>query len=181
MKVAILDRDGVINLDSDNYIKSPDEWIPIDGSIKAIKYLKDNDYKVYVATNQSGIGRGFYNQETLELMHQKFFDILKENNTTIDGIVHCPHISDNNCNCRKPKPGLFFEIQDKYNIDLTKAFCVGDSIRDLEAASISGITELYLVKTGKGQITIDKAQDKLTKLNANIFNNLLEIVKFKIN
>ena len=178
MKVAILDRDGVINLDSDNYIKSPDEWIPIDGSIKAIKYLKDNDYKVYVATNQSGIGRGFYNQETLELMHQKFFDILKENNTTIDGIVHCPHISDNNCNCRKPKPGLFFEIQDKYNIDLTKAFCVGDSIRDLEAASISGITELYLVK---GQITIDKAQDKLTKLNANIFNNLLEIVKFKIN
>jgi len=103
MKLIILDRDGVINQDSDNFIKSVDEFIPLPGSIEAIARLKHAGYKVYVATNQSGISRGFYTVETLHAMHKKLADLLKEHNTKIDGIEFCPHGPDDNCDCRKPK------------------------------------------------------------------------------
>lgn len=180
MRVAILDRDGVINLDSDDYIKSPSEWIPIESSIKAIKLLKDNDFKIYIATNQSGIGRGFYSEEVLNDIHQKFINLLEINNTSIDGIVYCPHTPIDDCSCRKPKPGLFYQIQDKYKINLNSAFSVGDSLRDLEAAKSSGINNLYLVRTGKGLREIAKHKEKINKIGIEIFDDLLEVVNQKV-
>jgi len=180
MSVAILDRDGVINLDSDDYIKSPSEWVPIESSIQAIKLLKDNDFKVYIATNQSGVGRGLYTKEILDSIHKKFFMILDEYSTCIDGLVYCPHTPLDDCLCRKPKPGLFYQIRDNYNVNLGAAFSVGDSLRDLEAAKTSGIDKLYLVRTGKGIKEIFKHQDKIDNLKIEVFDDLLEVVNQKI-
>lgn len=180
MKVAILDRDGVINLDSDDYIKSPDEWVPIESSIKAIKLLKEKNFKVYIATNQSGVGRGLYTKEILNNIHNKFFNILDEYSTCIDGLVYCPHTPLDDCSCRKPKPGLFYQIRDKYNVNLESAFSVGDSLRDLEAAKSSGIDKLYLVRTGKGIREIAKHQNKIEDLKIEVFDDLLDVINQKI-
>jgi D-glycero-D-manno-heptose 1,7-bisphosphate phosphatase len=153
--VIILDRDGVINHDSDDYIKSPEEWIPIDGSIDAIAALKHAGYRVAVATNQSGLGRGYFDLATLEAMHEKLHGLLAEHGVEIDGIFYCPHAPDDHCDCRKPKPGLLHLIRDAFDIDLEDTFFIGDSISDLKAARSVGARPV-LVRTGKGERTLAK-------------------------
>lgn len=158
MKLIILDRDGVINQDSDNFIKTVDEFIPLPGSISAIAQLKKAGYLVYIATNQSGISRGLYNIDTLNAMHKKLASLLKEYDTQIDGIEFCPHGPDDNCDCRKPKAGMYRTIINRAGItDASEVLVVGDSLRDLQAAqSISA--RPHLVRTGKGQRTIQKGE-----------------------
>ncbi len=155
MKLIILDRDGVINQDSDDYIKSPAEWIPIPGSLEAIALLNQHGYTVSVATNQSGIARKMYSIEILNQIHQKMHDALAAKNAKIDSVFYCPHGPDDSCDCRKPKPGLLKQIAEHYHCDLNKVYVVGDSFRDLEAALLVKATPV-LVKTGKGERTIAK-------------------------
>jgi D-glycero-D-manno-heptose 1,7-bisphosphate phosphatase len=156
MKIIILDRDGVINQDSDNFIKSVDEFIPLPGSIEAIAKLKHAGYKVFIATNQSGISRGFYDEATLNAMHEKLATLLKKHDVEIDGIEFCPHGPDDRCDCRKPKPGMYKKIAEQAKcLDYSEILIVGDSLRDLQAAQ-SINAKPHLVKTGKGERTIKK-------------------------
>ena len=152
MKLIILDRDGVINVDSALYIKSPAEWKPIIGSLEAIARLNQAGYRVVVATNQSGIGRGLFDMGTLNAMHEKMHKSLAAVGGKIDAIFYCPHTADDQCACRKPKPGMFERISQVYNADLTGVPAIGDSLRDLQAASSVGCATL-LVRTGKGEKT----------------------------
>jgi D-glycero-D-manno-heptose 1,7-bisphosphate phosphatase len=153
MKLIILDRDGVINQDSDAYIKSPEEWIPIPGSLEAIARLNHAGYTVVVATNQSGVGRGYYNLETLDAIHEKMNRLLAEVDGRIEGIFFCPHGPDDGCDCRKPEPGLFHQIREQFETDLQNVPAIGDSLRDLQAAQTVGARPI-LVLTGKGQKTL---------------------------
>ena len=154
MKLVILDRDGVINHDSDQYIKSPDEWRPIPGSLAAIARLNQAGYRVVVATNQSGVGRGLFETDTLIAIHDKMLKALTQVGGRIDAIFFCPHTNADNCDCRKPKPGLFKEIAGRYNVDLTGVPAIGDSLRDLQVAAAVGAQPM-LVLTGKGRKTQD--------------------------
>lgn len=153
MKLVILDRDGVINYDSASYIKTPDEWKPIPGSLEAIAQLSQAGYHVVVATNQSGVGRGLFEMATLNAIHDKMHRALGQFGGRIDAVFFCPHALDNGCNCRKPKPGLFEEIARRFNANLKDVPSVGDSLRDLQAAAAAGAQPI-LVLTGKGQKTI---------------------------
>jgi D-glycero-D-manno-heptose 1,7-bisphosphate phosphatase len=152
MKLVILDRDGVINFDSAHYIKSPAEWKALPGSLEAIARLTQAGYKVVVASNQSGIGRGLFDMDTLNAIHDKMHRSVQALGGRIDAIFYCPHTADSNCGCRKPMPGMFLRIGSCFNTDLSKAFAVGDSLRDLQAAFASGAKPL-LVLTGKGELT----------------------------
>lgn len=152
MKLIILDRDGVINFDSTQYIKSPDEWKPIPGSLEAIARLNQWGYRAVVATNQSGVGRGLFEMDTLNAIHEKMIKSCALVGARIDAIFFCPHPADSTCDCRKPKPGLLKEIAARYNTDLTGVPTVGDSLRDLQAGVAVGCKP-YLVLTGKGQKT----------------------------
>lgn len=149
MKLIILDRDGVINFDSKYYIKSPDEWLPIPGSLEAIAALNHGGYTVVVATNQSGVGRGLYDLQTLHAIHEKMCEAVQAAGGKIAGIFYCPHTPDEFCFCRKPEPGLFDQIRDALHTDLTGIWAVGDSLRDLQAAEKAGCQPI-LVKTGNG-------------------------------
>lgn len=155
MKLVILDRDGVINKDSDNYIKTVDEFTPYPDSLRAIARLNHAGYTVAIATNQSGIGRGYYDETILAAMHEKLAQLLAPLNGHIDFIAYCPHHPDAACDCRKPKPGLLNQIGQHFNADLNDATVVGDSLRDLDAARAVG-AQAVLVKTGKGKRTLDK-------------------------
>ena len=148
MKLIILDRDGVINEDSDDYIKSPDEWIPIAGSLEALGKLSQNGFKVIIITNQSGIGRKIFSIEMLNAIHKKMCINLAQYGGVIDGIFFCPCAPEENCNCRKPKSGLYNEVSDRLQISLENVFCVGDKITDIQAAQNAGARPI-LVKTGK--------------------------------
>ena len=152
MKLVILDRDGVINYDSASYIKTPDEWKPIPGSLEAIAQLSQAGYHVIVATNQSGVGRGLFEMATLNAIHDKMHRALGQLGGRIDAVFFCPHALDNGCNCRKPKPGLFHEIARRFNANLKDVPSIGDSLRDLEASAAAGAQPI-LVLTGKGQKT----------------------------
>jgi D-glycero-D-manno-heptose 1,7-bisphosphate phosphatase len=152
MKLIILDRDGVINIDSALYIKSPAEWKALPGSLEAIARLNQAGYKVVIATNQSGIGRGLFDMDTLNAMHEKMHKGLAVLGGRVDAIFYCPHTADENCDCRKPKPGMFERIAKLYNLDLTGVPAIGDSLRDLQAASALGCAPI-LVRTGKGEKT----------------------------
>lgn len=154
MRLVILDRDGVINEDSDDYIKSPEEYIPIPGSLEAIARLKQAGYTVVVATNQSGLGRGYFDQNTLEAMHEKLRKMLAEVNGSVDGIFYCPHTPADNCDCRKPRPGLYHQIASHFDVSLTDVPVIGDSLRDLESARAVGAKPI-LVRTGKGLRTLE--------------------------
>jgi len=138
--LVILDRDGVINEDSDDYIKSVDEWIPLAGSIAAIAKLSNAGFDVVVATNQSGLGRGLFTLDDLEAMHQKLVELVEDAGGRIAGIFYCPHTPEDGCDCRKPKPGMII---------------VGDSLRDLQAGATRGCKPI-LVTTGKGAQTLTK-------------------------
>lgn len=155
MKLIILDRDGVINYDSDKFIKSPDEWIPIPGSLEAIARLNQAGYRVIVSTNQSGIARGLFSIETLNAIHQKMHASAQRVGAHIDAVFFCPHAADDNCDCRKPKPGMLHEIGKRFDVSLKGVPTVGDSLRDLQAGFVSGCVP-YLVLTGKGEKTRDK-------------------------
>jgi D-glycero-D-manno-heptose 1,7-bisphosphate phosphatase len=153
MKLVILDRDGVINFDSPNYIKSPAEWKAIPGSPEAIARLNQAGYRVVVATNQSGVGRQLFDMDTLNAIHEKMHKTVAAAGGRIDAIFFCPHPADSSCDCRKPKPGMFERIAACYNIDLTSVPAVGDSLRDLQAAATAGALPM-LVLTGKGEKTL---------------------------
>ncbi len=153
MKLIILDRDGVINEDSDDYIKSPDEFILIPGSLHAIARLKQAGYTVVVATNQAGIGRGLFDIGTLGAIHEKLRRELTRHGASLDGIFFCPHTPQDGCECRKPKPGLLREIGTRFQVDVTCVPFIGDTLRDVEAAREVGATPM-LVKTGKGERTL---------------------------
>ena len=154
MKLVILDRDGVINHDSDQFIKSPEEWKPIPGSLTAIARLNQAGYRVVVATNQSGIGRGLFETDTMIAIHDKMFKALAQVGGHIDAIFFCPHTHEDNCECRKPKPGMFREIAARFNADLAGVPAIGDSLRDLQSAQAAG-AQPVLVLTGKGRKTAD--------------------------
>ena len=151
-KLIILDRDGVINFDSAQFIKSPAEWKPIPGSLEAIARLKQNGYRVVVATNQSGVGRGLFDMDTLNQIHAKMHKAVVLAGGQIDAIFYCPHTADSKCDCRKPKPGMFKRISETLNVDLKGVPTVGDSLRDLQAGAAAGCQPL-LVLTGKGEKT----------------------------
>lgn len=154
MKLIILDRDGVINHDSDAFIKSPDEWLPIPGSTDAIARLSRNGWRVVIATNQSGVGRGMFSMNTLNAIHAKLRREVVAAGGLVDAIFMCPHHPDDGCSCRKPQPGLFHDIARRYDTSLYGVPTVGDSLRDLQAG-ISVGCKPWLVLTGKGQKTLD--------------------------
>ena len=149
MKVIILDRDGVINHDSDAYIKSVEEWIPVAGSLEAIARLNHSGYTVVVASNQSGLARGYFTIETLMAIHKKIDEELLKIGGKVDAIFYCPHGPDDACNCRKPKPGMLLEIGQRFNVPLKDVVFIGDSISDIKAAS-NASAKPVLVRTGKG-------------------------------
>jgi D-glycero-D-manno-heptose 1,7-bisphosphate phosphatase len=152
MKLAILDRDGVVNYDSAAFIKSPDEWRPIPGSLEAITRLNQAGYHVVIATNQSGVGRGLFEMATLNAIHDKMNRALAEVGGRLDAIFFCPHAQEANCNCRKPRAGLLDEIARRLNVTLDGVPVIGDARRDLEAA-VAARARPILVLTGKGQKT----------------------------
>jgi len=157
VKLIVLDRDGVVNRDSDQYIKSPDEWRPIPGSLEAIARLNHAGYRVVIATNQSGIGRGLFEMSTLIAIHDKMHKALAQVGGRIDAIFYCPHSGDSQCECRKPRTGMLKEIGLRFGIDMAGVPCIGDSLRDLEAAEAVGAQPI-LVLTGKGEKTLRQGQ-----------------------
>lgn len=175
-KLIILDRDGVINMDSDKFIKSPEEWLAIDASLEAITLLNQAGYTVVVATNQSGIHRGLFDMDVLNAMHQKMHQALKALGGRIDAIFFCPHTADEKCGCRKPKAGMLEEIAMRYSINLKNVPLVGDSLRDLQAGQLMDC-ELHLVLTGKGYKTLN---DPLLPKQTIIHDNLYQFAQFYI-
>lgn len=167
-----LDRDGVINQDSDSYIKSVGEWKPIQGSIDAIALLTQHGYKIVVITNQSGLYRGFFDLAELKKIHEKMQGLVEEKGGKIDAIYFCPHGPDEGCSCRKPKPGLFKKFSRDRDIKLENIPFIGDTLSDIQAGEAAGVRPI-LVKTGKGKKTLADHPD----LNVQVFENLYEAAK----
>ena len=167
-KIILLDRDGVINEDSDAYIKSVNEWIPLPGSMEAIALLTQKGYRIFVITNQSGVGRGYFSLADLEAMHQKMNNLVNAAGGKIEAVYFCPHVPDMGCHCRKPKPGLLRQIAHDEQIELTGVPLVGDSLRDIEAAQQVGAKGI-LVKTGKGKRMIEKENTEGILIYDNLF------------
>jgi D-glycero-D-manno-heptose 1,7-bisphosphate phosphatase len=174
-KLAILDRDGVINEDSDEYIKSPDEWIPIPGSLEAIARLNAAGCRIIVVSNQSGIARGLFSMDDLNKIHRKMHQALADVGGNIDAIFFCPHSPKDNCDCRKPKPGLLNEISQCLMMPLDNVPVIGDSLRDIIAAREVG-ADPYLVRTGKGQQTIEDDAPQLEDVP--VYDDLEEVVEY---
>ena len=172
MNLILLDRDGVINYDSDQFIKSPEEWKPIPGSLEAIARLCQAGYRVVVTTNQSGVGRGLFDMHTLNAIHDKMHKAVALAGGRIDAIFFCPHAADTNCSCRKPKTGMLEGVAARYNVDLQGVPAVGDSLRDLISAANVGAQPI-LVLTGKGAKT--QAQGELPE-GTQIFLDLAAVV-----
>lgn len=172
MKLIILDRDGVINEDSNDFIKSPDEFIPIPGSLEAIARLNHAGYRVAVISNQSGIARKLLNTTNLQNIHEKLRGLLADIGGNIDTILYCPHGPHEECNCRKPKNGLFEELKNRLHVRFNNTLAVGDSLRDMQAAQASGAKPV-LVKTGKGLHTL---QNKSLSPTIPVYDNLAEVV-----
>lgn len=172
-RFIVLDRDGVINEDSDEYIKSPAEWIPIPGSLDAIAALGRAGFRIAVATNQSGVGRGLYTVEILEAIHEKMINSIKATGGTIDGIFFCPHLPDAGCDCRKPKPGLLLQAAKLFDCGPADIQVIGDSMRDIEAAKSIG-AEPILVRSGYGRETEKSLSDSTA---VPVFNNLADAAR----
>lgn len=154
IKLIILDRDGTINEDREDFVKSADEWVPIPGALEAIARLNHAGWHTVVATNQSGIGRGTYDMAALNAMHVKLNQLLAKQGGRIDAIFFCPHVPDDHCLCRKPLPGLFQQIGERFGVDLDHVPVVGDTLRDLQAGAAIGC-EPHLVRTGKAALLSD--------------------------
>lgn len=152
-KLVILDRDGVINHDSDDFIKSVDEWIPLPGSLEAMTRLTQAGWTVTVATNQSGLARGLYDEATLEAMHAKMRDLLAALGGRVDYLAYCPHGPNDESTCRKPLPGMYNDIAAHFGCTLNDVPVIGDSLRDLQAA-VAVQARPILVRTGKGERTL---------------------------
>lgn len=174
MKLIILDRDGVINEDSDDYIKSPDEWIPIPGSLDAVARLNHAGYSVAIASNQSGIARGYFSLETLAAMSVKMNDMLTPLGGRIDAMLFCPHGPNDGCDCRKPRPGMLIEIGNRFQTNLENVLFVGDNINDVKAAQVAGAKPV-LVKTGKGEQTASLIAEN-NSMNVPVYNDLADVV-----
>jgi len=172
MKLIILDRDGVINHDSTEYIKSVDEWQAIPGSLQAISNLSRNGYRIVVATNQAGLARGKLNIESLNAIHRKMQNHLLQFGGKIEAIFFCPHGPNDGCKCRKPKPGLYTDIARRLNVLLDEVYAVGDSLTDVDAAISAGARPI-LVKTGNGQSIVDKGE---VPENVPVYDDLAEFV-----
>ena len=152
MHTVILDRDGVINQDSDSYVKSAEEWVPIAGSIEAMARLSRAGWRVVIATNQSGLARGLFDGAALAAMHDKLCGLVEAAGGKVDGIFYCTHGPDAGCECRKPGTGLLQQIEREFAVSLQGCWFVGDSLRDLQAAQRFGCQPV-LVRTGKGLAT----------------------------
>lgn len=174
MAFIILDRDGVINYDSVEYIKSPEEWQAIPGSLEAIAKLNQHNFQVLVATNQSGVARGYYDLITLNRIHEKMFNELLKRGGHIQEIFYCPHHPQDNCPCRKPKPGLIHQMQSKYALNPAETYFIGDSLVDVQAANAVGCKPL-LVATGKSKIN-NRPHDEA--YNVPIFRDLAQAVDY---
>ena len=173
MPWIILDRDGVINEDSDAYIKSPDEWRPIPGSLEAVAALTRGGFSIAVLSNQSGVARGLFDLNMLDAINAKMFAAVESAGGRIDALFFCPHGPDDHCACRKPKPGLFERFAREHHVDLTAVPAIGDSYRDLQAARATGASPI-LVRTGKGRGTLEKHPDP----GCPVFENLHEAAQF---
>jgi D-glycero-D-manno-heptose 1,7-bisphosphate phosphatase len=173
MKLVILDRDGVINHDSDAYIKSEDEWNPIEGSLEAIARLSQAGFRIVVATNQSGVARGLFDLASLARMHTKMHDLVAQAGGHIDAVFFCPHLESDACECRKPKPGMVRDALRRLRIEAEDTIVVGDKISDLQAGHAVGC-HVALVRTGKGAKTEVQAKDQLQSFNALVFADLEE-------
>lgn len=169
----ILDRDGVLNFESTAYIKSPDEWIPIPGSIEAAARLSKAGNRIVIATNQAGVGRGLFSLDMLEKIHQKMLSVIASHGGKIEKIYFCPHAPVENCHCRKPKPGMLLQIQKDFNLKSSEMIFIGDSDRDYQAANAVGC-EFILVKTGNGMETAKTMKD------VKVFDDLEDAVHFFI-
>jgi D-glycero-D-manno-heptose 1,7-bisphosphate phosphatase len=159
MKLVILDRDGTINEDRDDYVKSADEWVPLPGALEAIARLNHAGYHAVIASNQSGLGRGLFDMEALNRMHRKMHEALLQHGGRIDAVFFCPHAPEDECRCRKPLPGLFEEIAERYGVELAGVPAVGDSLRDLQAGIAVGC-EPHLVRTGKAAALDEQQLDQ---------------------
>jgi len=176
VKLAILDRDGVINYDSDHYIKSPAEWRPIPGSIEAIARLHQAGYRIAVATNQSGIGRGLFDMATLNAINDKMMELVFRQGGRIDALFFCPHTATEACGCRKPRTGMYEEIAARFHTELKGVPAVGDSLKDLQAAEAVGAQPI-LVLTGKGAKT--REEGGLPKKTL-VFEDLAEASRYLV-
>ena len=156
MKLVILDRDGTINHDSDQFIKSPAEWRPIEGSLEAIARLTQAGFRIVVATNQSGIARGLLDTATLIAIHDTLQKAAAQAGGRIDAFFFCPHAADSACKCRKPEPGMLLEVARRFNISLENTYMVGDALRDVQAAAAAGARPV-LVLSGRGRKTLDES------------------------
>ena len=175
-RTIILDRDGVINHDSEDYIKSPEEWQPIPGSIEAIARFTQAGYEVFVATNQSGLGRGYFDEDALAGMHEKMHALVEGAGGRIAGVVYCPHLPEADCQCRKPRAGLLDRIVSEFDVRVAGAWFIGDSEKDLDCA-LSRNCHPGLVLSGKGcQTYLHLGRDKLDKVQ--VFDDLDDAAKF---
>ncbi len=174
--MIILDRDGVINFESEDYIKCPEEWHAIPGSLEAIARLNQAGYPVVIMTNQAGVGRGYYDEMMLAKIHQKFHNELAAVGGRVEKIYYCPHHPDDGCDCRKPKPGMLKHIARDFGVDLKTCLVIGDSGRDLEAGRAMGCT-VWLVKTGFGQNFLDRHD---VPSDVCVFDDLSAAVDFKL-
>ena len=172
--LIILDRDGVINRDSDAYIKNADEWQPLPGSIEAIAALSSAGFTVAVATNQSGLARGLFDQRKLDEMHRKMLEFVDAAGGRISKIVICPHGPDDNCDCRKPKSGLLEQLADHFETTLAGVPVIGDALRDLEAAATVGARPV-LVRTGKGEKTEAALPERF--MGVPVYDNLADAAR----
>ncbi len=178
MPLIILDRDGVINVDSDAYIKNADEWLPIPGSLEAIAKLSQHGYTIAVATNQSGIARGLFDLDDLEAMHSKLQDGVAVFGGNVAGIFYCPHGPDENCDCRKPKTALLTAIENEIGLSVKGAPFIGDSLKDLEAGLAKGCLP-FLVRTGKGEKTAEQLPESM-RGDIKIFSDLANAADYII-
>ncbi|KXJ39650.1 MAG: histidinol-phosphatase [Methylothermaceae bacteria B42] len=175
----LLDRDGVINQDSPDFIKSPEEWRPLPGSLEAIARLSQAGYKIIVISNQSGLARGLLDQKTLDAIHDKMLREVSCAGGHIEAIYYCPHGPDDDCPCRKPKPGLLHQFAADFHADLNRALLIGDSWRDVEAARAAG-AKAVLVKTGKGQEALKQQPNPGIPVFDNLYQATYVLTKNKI-
>ncbi|WP_039916057.1 D-glycero-beta-D-manno-heptose 1,7-bisphosphate 7-phosphatase [Cellvibrio mixtus] len=187
MKLIILDRDGVINYDREDFVKSADECVPIDGSIDAIVRLNKAGFTVVIATNQSGLAKDKFDLEDLEAMHEKITRLVEEQGGEIGAIFYCPHRDEDNCKCRKPKPGMLDAIEAEFNTSVESCYFIGDSLRDLQAA-VQKACKPVLVRTGNGvrtlaQLAVPGLQTGFPAIDAEqvqVFDNLSAAADFII-
>ena len=175
-KTIVLDRDGVINRDSSSYIKSAEEWIPISGSINAIARLHKANFRVIIASNQSGLARGYFDEAALTRMHDKMNSLVEDSGGVISAIFYCPHSPDAGCSCRKPKTGLLQQAEVEFDISLAGDYFVGDSLKDLQAATSFNM-EPILVRTGKGRQTEVSLSEEIRN-QTRIFDDLESAVNW---